>query len=301
MSETQATADTDAAAAPVEGSAGGSPASRDRQIHEPHKTGLPPVVPYLRSLWQRREFAYELSRTQLRSQHFNTVFGQLWLIINPLLLGLVYFILVDILRGGERGEEFLAHLIAGLFAFYFVNHSLTHGVKSVTSGGKLILNTAFPRILLPLSSVLTALKRFLPTLPVYGVLHVLTDRPIGPELLWIFPIIALLVVLASGLAMLVASLQVYFRDLRSFLPYGLRMWLYISPVLYFADEVPDKYRIILDINPIAPLLAAWSRVLIQGQAPTAEQLTVGAAWAAVLVVIGAGFFMSREREFAVRI
>ena len=64
--------------------------------------GLPPVRPYLREVWRRREFALELSRTKLRAQHFDTAFGQLWLVLNPLLLACVYFMLVDIIRGGSR-------------------------------------------------------------------------------------------------------------------------------------------------------------------------------------------------------
>src|SRR5215208_3081324 len=137
-----------------------------RHVYEPHRVGLPPLVPYVRELWRRREFAFELSRTNLRAQHFNTVFGQAWLVINPLLLALVYFVLVDILRNGSRGSAFFAHLVAGLFAYYLVNHAVTLGAKSVVSGGRLILNTAFPRTLLPLSSVINAFMRFLPTMAV---------------------------------------------------------------------------------------------------------------------------------------
>jgi len=273
----------------------------ERQVHEPHRVGLPPIGPYLRTLWQRRDFAFELSRTNLRAQHFNTVFGQFWLLINPLLLALVYFVLVDILRGGERGSEFLAHLIAGLFAYYFVNTALTTAVRSVTSGGKLILNTAFPRVLLPLAAVITAFKRFLPTLPIYFVIHLVIGLPVGVELLWGIPIIGLLVVLAAGLSIAVSALQVYFRDLKSFLPYGLRMWLYTSPILYFADEVPERYEWILLINPLAPMLTAWSDVLIFGRQPDGTDLAIGAAWAFGLLLAGMAFFMSREREFAVRI
>jgi teichoic acid transport system permease protein len=275
--------------------------SGERQVHEPHKVGLPPVGPYLKTLWQRRDFAFELSRTNLRAQHFNTVFGQLWLIINPLLLALVYFLLVDILRGGSRGSDFLAHLIAGLFAYYFLNTSLTTAVRSVVSGGRLILNTAFPRVLLPLSSVITAFKRFLPTLPIYAIIHLVVGLPVGIELLWMFPILALMVVLASGLAIIVSAVQVYFRDLKSFLPYGLRMWLYTSPILYFAHEVPARYEWILVINPLAPLLTAWSDVLIFGRAPDGADLGIGAAWSFGLLLAGLFFFMSREREFAVRL
>ena len=103
-------------------------------------------------------------------------------------------------------------------------------------GGRLILNTAFPRVLLPLSSVITAFMRFLPTMIVYVPVHFIAGLPVGPQLLWVFPVFVLFVVLAAGLAMLVAAAQVYFRDLKNFLPYVLRIWLYASPILYYAER-----------------------------------------------------------------
>jgi len=78
--------------------------SGEYHVYEPHKVGLPPLGPYFRALWARRQFLYELARTNLRAQHFNTTLGQLWLILNPVMLGIVYFTLVYIIRGGGRGS-----------------------------------------------------------------------------------------------------------------------------------------------------------------------------------------------------
>ncbi|MEO8690240.1 MAG: ABC transporter permease [Solirubrobacteraceae bacterium] len=274
----------------------------ERHVYEPHTVGLPPLRSYARELWRRREFAVELSRTKLREQHFDTAFGQLWLVINPLLMALVYFVLIDILRASHAGGlKFFAHLVAGLFAFYYIHNSVTVGVKSVTKGGRLILNSAFPRALLPLSAVITAFMRFLPTLVIYVPIHLLAGLPVGPHLLWVVPIFALLTLLACGLSMLVAAAQVYFRDLSSFLPYVLRIWLYISPVLYYPERVPERYKFILDVNPLGGLLTAWSDVINRGHAPTASSLLLGLAWGVGLFIVSALFFMSREREFAVRL
>ncbi len=270
-------------------------------VYEPHLVGLPPLLPYLREAWRRRSFAVELANTKLRAQHFNTAFGQLWLVLNPLLLAVVYFILVDILRAGQREEGFFANLMAGIFAYYFVSGAVRNGTKSVVSGGRLILNTAFPRVLLPISSVIIAFKRFLPTVVVYVPVHLALGLPVGPQLLWVFPLVGLFIVLSTGLAMIVAALQVYFRDLKSFMPYLLRVWLYGSPVLYYAYEMPEKYRWLLDVNPLGQLLAAWSDVLNQGQSPTSQQLLVGSAWAFGLLIVGFVYFVSRERDFAVRL
>jgi ABC-type polysaccharide/polyol phosphate export permease len=273
----------------------------DRQVYEPHRAGLPPLGAYLRELWQRREFAFELARTNLRVQHFNTALGQLWLVINPLLLGFIYFALVEIIGRGNRGTEFLAHLMLGLFAFRLVSTSVGQGARSVVGGGRLILNVPFPRTLLPLASVLTAFMRFLPTLIVYAVLHAIAGLPVGPHLLWAVPILALLTVFATGAAMFAATAQVYFRDVTNFLPYLTRIWLYASPVLYYAEEIPSRFKPVLTANPLYPMLAALSDVVNRGQAPSLGLLAGGAAWAVGALILGALFFISREREFAVRI
>jgi teichoic acid transport system permease protein len=290
---------TDAAAA--DESRAQAESSSERHVYEPHRIGLPPLGPYLRELWQRREFAFELARSNLRAQHYKTVLGQFWLIMNPLLLAFVYFVLVDIVRAGSRGPEFLAHLMLGLFVFRLVSSSVRQGAKSVVGGGRLILNTAFPRTLLPLASVMAAFMRFLPTVAVYAVMHAVAGLPVGPQLLWSIPIIVLVLVFGTGATMFVAALQVYFRDLTNILPYFLRIWLYVSPVLYYTDEVPDRFKAILVANPLYPLLGSMSDAVNQGQTPSAALLAGGCAWAVGALVVGALFFISREREFAVRL
>jgi ABC-type polysaccharide/polyol phosphate export permease len=270
-------------------------------VYEPHKVGLPPLGPYFRALWARREFLFELARTNLRAQHYNTTLGQLWLILNPVLLGIVYFTLVYIIRQGGRGPEFLAHLMLSLFAFRLVSTSVSSGARSVVGGGRLILNTAFPRLLLPLESVLESFMRFLPTVAVYAVVHAIVGLPIGPQLLWVPPIIALFTIFAAGAAMFTATAQVYFRDLTNFLPYFTRIWLYTSPILFYAEDVPDRLRPILYCNPMYPMLASLNDVVIEGRTPPFPLLGASLAWAVGAILAGTVFFISREREFAIRL
>src|SRR3954466_11294682 len=171
----------------------------EQHVYEPHRIGLPPIIPYVKELWRRREFAFELSRTRLQSQHFDTVFGQLWLVLNPMLLALVYFVLVDILRHGHRPPGFFAHLVAGVFAYYFISGAVREGVKSIVKGGRLVLNTAFPRALLPLSTVITSFWRFVPTFAIYIPIHLISGLPVGLVDLWRIPIVVLLGFIARRL------------------------------------------------------------------------------------------------------
>jgi teichoic acid transport system permease protein len=271
-------------------------------VYEPHKVGLPPLRSYFREAWRRREFAIEMARTKLRGQNYNTAFGQLWLVLNPVLLGLVYFLLVSILRPDSGGLDFLTHLLGALFAFQIVGTAVNEGARSVVQGGRLILNTAFPRTLLPLSAVMVSVARFLPTLAVYAPLHVAAGLPVGPEMLWLVPLVVLLVVFGMGVAMFVAAANVYFRDLSSFLPYVTRIWLYGSPVLYYyADAQGREGGWLLLLNPLTPILTSWSDILDLGEAPGTGFMLLGVAWALGACVLGTLFFISREREFAIRL
>jgi len=270
-------------------------------VYEPHKVGLPPLGPYFRALWARKQFLFELARTNLRAQHYNTTFGQLWLILNPLMMAGVYFTLVYIIRDGGRGPVFLAHLMLSLFAFRLVSTAISRGAQSIVGGGKLLLNTAFPRLLLPLEAVLESFMRFLPTVAVYAVVHAILGLPIGPDLLWIVPIIALMTIFGAGAAMFAATAQVYFRDLASFLRYFTRIWLYTSPILFYAEDVPAKLQTILYVNPMYPMLGSLNDAVIEGRTPPFPLVAASLAWALGAIMVGAVFFMSREREFAIRL
>ncbi|MSO42667.1 MAG: ABC transporter permease [Candidatus Planktophila sp.] len=270
------------------------------QVYEPFTAGLPPLIRYWKSLWSRRTFISEYSRSELREQHFDSVFGQLWLVLNPLLLSAVYFLLIVIIGGASDATRY-AHLTATLFLFYLVANSLTGGVKSITAGQRLILNTAFPRIMLPISAVVIAVFKFLPTLVVFLIIRTIVGLPFSWQMLWAFPVLLIAMLLALGLAITISCINVYFRDIASFLPYLTRSLLYLSPILYEASALKPKLMALEVLNPLFPILDSWSRVLVHGQAPQVSSLLAGLAWAIGVFLIGTYFFLSREREFAVRL
>ena len=269
-------------------------------VYEPFRAGLPPMGGYLRSLWARRTFIAEFSRSELREQNYGSLFGQLWLVLNPLLLSGVYFLLINVI-GGKSDSARFAHLTASLFLFYLIANSLTGGVKAITSGQRLILNTSFPRIMLPISATVVAIFRFIPTLVVFFGIHTILGLPYSWQMLWAFPIIFIAIVMSLGMSILISCINVYFRDISSMLPYLTRSLLYLSPVLYEAVHMSHRIKKFEIANPIFYLLDSWSRVMVHAQAPSTKGLIHSTVCAVVIFSIGTYFFLSRERDFAVRL
>jgi teichoic acid transport system permease protein len=280
----------------------------EHHVYEPHRAGLPPLVPYFREVWRRRGFAFELSRTSMHAANTDTVFGQLWLVINPLLLAFVYYLLTDILGSGKHAPNFFAVLTSGLFLYYYITGAMSAGTTSITMGGRLILNTPFPKMLLTVATVWTAFRRYLPTLIVYGVIHAIVIKTITWNALWMVPILFLATLMGLGLANIFATLQVYFRDTASFLPYFVRIWLYVSPVLWTIPKTlkgaPHLYQVVVGygwVNPMFGPVAVQGQALVEGIRPSLHFLAYDALWSVGLCVIGSLLLMSRERDFAVRL
>jgi teichoic acid transport system permease protein len=271
----------------------------------PHRAGLPPLIPYFRELWHRRAFAAEMSKAVMRGSNTSTFFGQLWLVLNPLLLAAVYYLLVTVIRG-RHDPEFFTHLCLSLFAFNLVSTAITSGATSVTSSGKLLMNTPFPRLLIPLSAVRTAFFRFLPTVPVYFVFHLIFLTDVWhPRMLLALYFLGTMVLFGMGCAAFFAAMQVYFRDTSSFLPYFVRVWMYLSPVLWKPEHIEGllsrSLLTLVQMNPMYSMLGGYARLLQGGEFPPLYMWLTAAAWSLAVAAIGFLFFISREREFTVRL
>ena len=138
----------------------------------------------------------------------------------------------------------------------------------------------------------------------YLVFHVLAGNPWNFNTFVTAPIFLLLIAaFASGLAAIFATLQVYFRDTSSFLPYIMRIWLYTSPVLWTIDQIKGHgaAQKLAPFNPLYSLIGGYGEALQEGQMPSLQVWGLAIAWAVIACVVGFGYFMSRERDFAVRL
>jgi len=141
---------------------------------------------------------------------------------------------------------------------------------------------------------------------VYTALSLLAGLPIGPSLVLAIPILGLITLFSMGLACLFGMLSIYFRDISSFLPYFVRIWLYLSPVIITVEQIHHRFADhhiawAAYLNPLYSLLGMWADLLSTGKVPALTFWAAGFAWSVGTFLFGALLFMSREREFAVRL
>ena len=269
----------------------------------PFKAGIPDLRQYLKDMKTRKEFVIELSKAEREEEHLDTVFGQLWSVISPLLSAGIYYLFIIVVQGGHQGPEFFLHLVAGIFIFEFISTAATRGSTSIMRAGALINNTSFPRVLLPLTDVLTAFRVFIPSVFVFAVFQISLQVPLKVESLQAIPALILILLFTSGLAMFAAAAQVYFRDTQALMPFILRLTMFVSPVLYFPEQAKALFdgRLLTTLNPIFCMVQIFSGSIVRGDTFDVWTWLIAIFWAIVSFVGGFWFLVTREGEFAARI
>jgi teichoic acid transport system permease protein len=252
-------------------------------------------LPYLRELWRRREFSLYLALANLKARNASTALGLFWWVLNPLLLGGVYLLVFGVIFEARRSHPaYLAYLLSGIFVFYYTRAAMLGSSTSILSNAKLLANLRFPRLVLPLAALIEALVGFGASILVYFLVAFLAHG-IYPQawVAWLVPAVAIHTLFNFGLGALTARVTVPFRDVTNLVPYVVRLWLYLSPIIYTLDRVPAGLRPYLELNPLVPFLAIYRAGLL-GEAVTAGAVALAVGWALVVAALGVALFVRYE-------
>ncbi|WP_159550326.1 ABC transporter permease [Citricoccus sp. K5] len=262
-----------------------------------HMSGLkrvgarPTLGNYLARLWGVRHFiAYE-AKVSVGVENREHLLGNIWLVLTPLLNGATYFLIFGLLLGTSRGvENFLAYLTVGVFMFTFTSRTVMQGANSLTRKNNVVEAFNFPRIALPVSSVLKESLTYGITL-VTMLLLILAVPPlevISWRWLLLIPTVLLQLVLIMGLVLLFARIVSKVRDFSQILTFALRVWMYGSGVFYSFESIISHPGVlaVLQFNPMHQVLDISRKSLLYGVTPGWDQWLILAGWAVGLFVVG---------------
>ena len=244
----------------------------------------------------------QLVRRELRQKYQGSVLGVAWYLINPLVLMAAYWFLFDVVLDAFGYEDYPLFLLCGLVVWIFFSQSLVQASGSLLEQGALVRKARFAREAIPASVVAVQLVTFLVVLALLAVVTVAIRGTLEPALLLLPVVLACLAVFVAGLALIVAVLHAFYRDVAPILGAALLPWFFLSPIFFGVDEVTknESYRFVLAwLNPVAPYIEAVRDVLYYGRAPDLLVLAYIAVAAALVAVGGRALFRRMEGELAV--
>lgn len=251
-------------------------------------------------LWHYRELLGAFVWRDIKVRYKQTFLGIAWALLVPVFTAVVYVVIFGKFANFPAGSIPYAVLVmSGLLPMQYFTSSLTGSMTSLVANVNLVTKVYFPRVLLPLAAVLVPVADFLLGLVVLVVLMAAYDTwPAGPEFLLAPLFLGLAFVTALGSGLLLATLNVRYRDV----PYAIPVFLSVLPLLsgvpYAVSEIPVKWQWILAFNPMTTVIAGWRWALLDGPPPDPAQSALGVTVALALFAVGLGFFRSSEPSFA---
>lgn len=255
----------------------------------------------MKEIWQFRELLANLVRRELKVKYRNSVLGFLWSLLNPLLMMLVFaFVFGFIFRARGVGviPKLPVFLLTGLLPWFFFNLTLSGSAASVVSAASLIKKVYFPRILIPLASVLANLVNFaLELLVLFGFL-IFFKVPFL-KYVWLLPfIVAVELILVCGFSLIISTSNVYFRDIEHLISVVLLLWFYGSPIIYPMEAVPARFLFFYKLNPMTGLVLMYRSILYYSRLPGLKISLYVVGFSLFVLVLGYWLFTRYEPYFA---
>lgn len=254
---------------------------------------------YWRDLWRYRELLAFLAWRDIAVRYKQTAIGIVWALIRPLLT-LMVFVLFRRMTGLRQGDvPDVILVLAAVLPWQFFSSALTESSSSLIGNTGLISKVYFPRLIIPLSAIATAFVDFLITLVfLAGLMWWYGVQP-DTRLAALPVLVALAALLAFGLGLLMAALTVSYRDFRYVVPFMVQLGLFVSPVAFMSSQVPERWRTIYALNPLAGIIDGFRWSILGGRTPIDAWLLLSSVLITLAtLLIGTWYFRRTERGFA---
>lgn len=245
------------------------------------------------------ELLIELTKREIKQRYKQSLLGYAWVILNPLAQMLALsFVFSRILAVGAIGVPYSIFLYVGLLPWTFLSTSLITSANTLVLNGKLLTKVSLPRAVFIQSTILAKLVDFLLASTLLMFLFAYFQVGISFLSLWFVPLFALQILFTYGLALLIAALNVFYRDIQYLLNFILMIWMYITPIIYPPTFFDEKYQWIFNLNPMAFMITAYRQVLFEKTSPDLGKLGLCILLSVITYVIGSTVFRKLQGRFA---
>lgn len=254
----------------------------------------------LKDLWEYHELLFFLAWRDIQIRYKQTVLGAAWAVIQPFMTMVVFSIFFGKLaKMPSDGIPYPIFAYTALVPWTFFANSLTQSSGSLVGNSNLIKKVYFPRLIIPISSVLSCFIDFLVSFIVLlGMMVFYGIYPDLSHLIWI-PIFSLLTITCSlGVGLWLSAINAEYRDIRYVVPFLIQFWLFATPVAYPASLLQEPWRTLYGLNPMVGVIEGFRWALLGSDSSMRGPLIMSAAVSVVLLISGAFYFRKMEKNFA---
>ena len=258
-------------------------------------------LPDFRELWEYKGLFLFLVRRDIKLRFQQTVIGFLWIILQPLIQMVIFYILLGVLVRVPTGEvPYHLFFLSAFVVWQFFSQVVTYSTNSLVGNIGIIIKSYFPRLALPLASVASLLVDFgVSILILLFFLLINGSFPITLRYLLLPVLLVITTIFSSGVGLLFGALTVVFRDMRNLMGFILMIWMYVTPIVYPRSLVPEQYQVFLYLNPLTSLVESFQWVFLhQGDLPKIGYLLISFVVAVVIWFSGAIAFRAMENKVA---
>lgn len=247
----------------------------------------------IKELYQYRQLLKSNVRKEIRGKYKGSFLGVLWSFVNPLLMTLVYAIVFPFILKNSQ-EHYVTFLITGIIPWTFFTACISQGTNTILINGGIIKKVYFPREILPISVVTSALINFLISCLIIFIFLIFSGIGFSYYILFLPIIIIIQYILQLGILFITSSVDVYIRDAEYIINFFVQMLFYATPVLYSSSLFPENIRWFLNLNPMTQIINGYRDILFYQKMPNLNWL--GFVFVISMVVLGIGIIVFKKLE-----
>lgn len=253
----------------------------------------------LKEVWRYRGLLYFLVWREVKVRYKQAAIGAAWAVIQPIIAVAIFAVIFGLFaKMSSDGAPYVVFAFTAVLPWTYFAEALRRGSAGLVADSELIRKIYFPRLLMPLALVIAPLVDFGAGLMVLAVVLAWFGIVPGP-FIFLLPVFLLVAAaLALALALWLGPLSVRYRDITHALPFLVQVWLYASPVAYPSSLVPERWKLLYDLNPMVGVIEGFRWVLLGGAHPDVRAMAVGGVVILAVLIGGLAYFQKMERSFA---
>ena len=254
---------------------------------------------HLKELIKHKELFFIWTARDVKVRYKQTLIGVLWALFRPFATMVVFTVIFSkFFSVPSEGIPYPIFSFSALVPWMFFATSVTTGVASIVNNMGLVTKIYFPREIFPFSSIGAASVDFGISFCLLLVMMIFYRTPVTPWLLFVPVLVLIQIILSAGISLLASAANVFYRDIRFIFELGVQLWMYLTPVIYSVDAVPERFIWLYMANPMAPIIDSYRKILVLGQPPEWRFLGMAAGVSLLIFIIGYRYFKKMEGKFA---